>query len=106
MRRYPTDKPLWAICSLAAFLALGFVDPGWGKGDISFWHNTKTLIAGRWASPMEGAATVGFLALVLAVPAVVIGWLAHAVGVMCGVRLSRQRDAQLAADYDDAPPAP
>jgi hypothetical protein len=86
---------------------MGFVDPGNGhKGDASLWNQVHTLLAGRWASPIDGVAAVGFQSLLLAVPATVVGWVLHAVAVMCGLRLSGRRDAQQHADYDDVPSEP
>ena len=40
--------------------------------------------------------------LVLAVTAGVLGWLIHAVAVMCGVRLTRQSDDSQMADYTES----
>lgn len=101
MRRYPTDKPLWAIFSLSIFVALGFVDPILGSTDTSLWHRAMTLFTDKWREPSSGFIAVGFSAVVVAVPSVILGWPFHAVAVMCGLRLSRLPDPQPVIDYED-----
>lgn len=102
MRRHPTDKRLWAICALAVFVVFVFIDPKWGKGNSSLWHHANTLFNGKWASTSDGVVTVAFLVVALAIPAIIIGWLLHAIAVMCGIRLTRTTETQQNADYDDA----
>jgi hypothetical protein len=106
MRQYRTDYRLWAVVSVPFFVALGFFNPTGEAGDTSLWFHLRKLASGDHRN--TGGLVVGIVvqALILAVPAAVAGWLAHAVAVLCGVRLSGRADPDQAADYGDAPPPP
>jgi hypothetical protein len=106
MRQYRTDYRLWAVASVPFFVALRFFNPTGEAGDTSLWFHLRKSASGDHHN--AGGLVVGIVAqsLILAVPASGAGWLAHAVAVLCGVRLSRASPPDQADDYDDAPPSP
>lgn len=78
---YRTNNWLWGIASGCIFLALGFADPvsGAAKGDCSLWSHVGVLIRRDYfCSSAEILAHVAFLAMFLAVPAALLGWVVQA----------------------------
>jgi hypothetical protein len=95
---------LWVIFALGLFTVAPFAfNPAPHLGDYSLWGYVRQFVAGGYRKPALWKVTVGY-SLILAVPALVIGWLAQAAAVRYGLRLSGRGDPALAADYDDKPP--
>jgi hypothetical protein len=88
--RFRTDRRLWAAVAACLFVALEFVDPlagAWWKGDASFWHEVGALVRGEYASGLSGALPLLLpYAALLAVPALLLGWLAQAAVVILRAR--------------------
>jgi len=104
-RSYPTGRLLWAIFALALFTPSVFFNPLPGVGD----YRLVTYFRLMWERGYDNSALFGVAigqALLLALPALAFGWLAQAVAVVCGVRLTRRLDPAQAADYEDKPAAP
>jgi hypothetical protein len=102
-KKYRTDCVLWSVFALGLFIALGFVNliPG-GKDDCRWWSYVKAVCEGR----RNGSTMVGIIVgqgLLLAVPAVVLGWLGQAIAVVGGLRVTRPIDPAQLADYGDGP---
>lgn len=89
---YCTNYLIWGITSGCIFLALGFVDPVAGatwKGDNSLWSYGGILVHGDYiCSRAEILTHIAFLALLLAVPAALLGWVVQALVIVLG-RFSR-----------------
>lgn len=86
MRRYPTDHRLWGLISGCLFAPVATV-----------WLLT------------DGVGRIGWVlqdAMYLAIGCAVVGWVLHAIAVVCGVRLTGGADPAQTADYDDAQPPP
>lgn len=83
---YRTNYWIWGIVSGCIFLALGFVDPVAGatwKGDCSLWSHVGDLISGDYfCSPGDILAPIVFMALFLAIPAALLGWVLQAIIVV------------------------
>jgi hypothetical protein len=83
---YRTNYWFWGIASGCIFLALGFVDPVAGatwKGDCSLWSHVGILIRGDYfCSSADIVAPIAFMALFLAVPAALLGWVLQALIVV------------------------
>ena len=90
---FRTDYRLWAVIAFCLFVAFGLVDPlagAWWKGDISLWHQVGKMVRGEYASGVSGALpSILFYAVLLSVPAILLGWPVEAVVVI--LRASRQR---------------
>ena len=86
LRSYRTDYLLWAVLAGGVFVALGFADL-FPVG--SMWARARALAAGNYGCATgDMVIEVGFQAVLLGVPAAVVGWLGHAAAVLCGLRLS------------------
>jgi hypothetical protein len=85
MRKYPTDYWLW-----------GFVSGGMFVFILGGWIFTENLLRDRFDRIMSET-------LILAGACAIIGWIIHALAVMCGVRLSNRPDPEQASDYCDDP---
>ena len=86
MRQYTTNYRLWGLVSGCLFAPIVIV-----------WLLTE---------PVGRIDRFGSDLLTLAIACAVVGWVLHAVAVVCGVRLSGSADPTQAADYHDAPPTP
>lgn len=82
---YHTNYWIWKMASGGIFVALGFVDPlaeAW-KGDNSLWHWVSILVRGDYiCSPATILTPIAFLALFLAVPSILTGWVVQALVVV------------------------
>jgi hypothetical protein len=88
LRRDRTDYLLWAVLAGGVFLALGFVDVFPSKNS-SLWAQARALAAGHYGCATgDMVIEVGFQAILLGVPAAVVGWAGHAAAVRCGLRRS------------------
>jgi hypothetical protein len=79
-RPIPTSRRLWAAFSVAAFVLLGFVDI-WGttKTHGAYWpYLAHDLTRWEW---WRVPLVFGYLTMLIAVPAIVIGWVLQAVVV-------------------------
>jgi hypothetical protein len=86
MRKYPTDYRLWGVLSGCLF---------------------SLVVTGQLLT--ERVGHINRLVSDLLCDAVVcgvVGWVLHAILVVCGVRLNRPTDPGPMADYDDGPPCP
>ena len=82
MRKHSTDFRLWGLISGSTLLS----------------------IAVAWAI-LEGFRSVTFVDAALVVIACsLLGWVFHAIAVLCGMRLSDSIKSSEALDYDDDPP--
>jgi hypothetical protein len=83
---YRTNYWIWGIASGSIVLALGFVNPGAGvtwKGDSSLWSYVGVLVRGDYfCSLADILAPIAFMALFLAVPAALLGWVLQALIVV------------------------
>ena len=84
MVKLHTNNRLWAITSVCVFVALGFVNPvaGVAKGDLSLWAYVSDVVTGNFADVTSGVQAIVFLSLLLAVPAVLVGWVLQALIVL------------------------
>jgi hypothetical protein len=85
LARFRTDNRLWALIAACAFVALGFVDPvaGAAKGDNSLWSWVGILVRGEYTcSTGELLAPIVLRAMIQAVPAALVGWVAQALIVV------------------------
>ena len=101
MRPYRTDYWLWGVLTVAVLAGLVLVEHDGGPG----------FLVGTWQWAASGFKEFGRVAPRLApvllaefLVAAAAAWSAHALLVLCGVRLSGQPPSEQAADYDDAPP--
>lgn len=85
MRKYANDNRLWAVISGGLFFPIA------GVWLVQEWPSGRAIQ--RFAE--DG--------IIYAICCIVVGWVLHAVAVMCGVRLSRNAAEAEAADYDDSP---
>ncbi len=79
-KSYRSDWKLWFALSAALFIVGGFVNL-WPdiKGTEHFWGQFSRLQQGDYScSSEEMRFSVAFVGLLVAVPAVVLGWLLHA----------------------------
>ncbi len=79
-RSLRTNWVLWAVVSLGLLTSASFINPMPDiKGSFSLWGEASNLLS-RNDVPIiwESVARVGLYALVLAVPAVVFGWVVQA----------------------------
>jgi hypothetical protein len=82
MKRFQTDRRLWLIASVVAFVALGFVN-----FEDTTWNADHTLWGAIWVMPThpslpdEHTMLLGY-AVMLVIPAAMVGWLIQAVAVM------------------------
>lgn len=108
MRKHPTDRLLWAIVAVGLFAAAAFVNPVpnsvYGYGDLSLFGHYRDVVVGGHQNWRNLAVTAVFT-LIVAIPALAVGWLIQAGAVRCGLRLSGRTDPALADDYGDEPPA-
>jgi hypothetical protein len=98
-RRMRTDRSLWLILSVLAFIAFGFVsfhsEGVEAKiGPSSFWGNiASTSFWGKITQPpfWDGQLPLilAFYAIIVAIPALVFGWVAQAVVVAIRTTLAR-----------------
>ena len=97
--RFRTDYRLWALLAGCVFIGLGFVDPVAGatwKGDNSLWAYVGILVSREYACSTDTALMlIGLRALLHAVPAALVGWVAQALVV---VGWSSARSGPLASD--------
>jgi len=101
MRKHRTDYRLWALLTVGVWGGLLAVDY-WATGHV-FGGQLVQLIPNR----PGGILVIDVCnVLCMVVPAAGVGWLAQALAVVCGVRLSDRPAPAQAADYDDAPPSP
>src|SRR4051812_3748959 len=104
MRTYRTDYLLWGLLTAAFGAGLGLAEHRYGRGIVSRyvdWVGRGCDDPGYYA-PVLGALALGMLAVTAAA-----AWSAHALLVLCGIRLPAVRLFRVpdqAADYDDAPP--
>jgi hypothetical protein len=109
MRKDPTDRLLWAIVALGLFVAAAFVNPTPipidDYGDSSLYGHFRVIVVGGRQDWRYLEVTTE-VTLIIAVPALVAGWLVQAGAVRCGLRLSGRTVSAVAADYDDKPPSP
>lgn len=79
---FRTNYRVWVFAAGCLLMALGFVDPVAGatwKGDNSFWSHVGILLSRDYiCSTADLLAVIMFRALMLAVPAVVFGWVLQA----------------------------
>jgi hypothetical protein len=64
---------VWAFAAGCVFVALGFVNPAIGRDDYSLWACLGMLLRDPFVLP-----PIMLYALILAVPAVILGWVVHA----------------------------
>jgi hypothetical protein len=89
MRKYPTDYWLWGLVSGGMFALI-----------LGVWIFAENLLRDRLDRIMSET-------LILAGACAIIGWIVHALAVICGVRLSGRPDPEQASDYrDDLTTAP
>src|SRR5262245_65488571 len=92
LRSYRTDYLLWAVLAGGVVVALGFAD-GFPVG--SMWARARALATGNYrCATGDMVIEVGFQAVLLGVPAAVVGWVGHAAAVLCGLRLSGRAAGQ------------
>jgi hypothetical protein len=92
LRSHRTDYLLWSILAVGIFLVLGFADV-FPVG--SMWARARALVAGNYGCATgDMVIEVGFQAILLAVPAAVVGWVGHVAAVLCGLRLSGRAAGQ------------
>jgi hypothetical protein len=101
-REYRSDRGLWLLFGLLAFAGGGVLLPvPFGKSEVRYWELVWAAL--RVADKLDALVFVAvvliFWGLVLAVPAVAIGWLAQAVLVVCGIRLTGRTDVPPVRDY-------
>jgi hypothetical protein len=85
MKRFRTVYSLWALVAVGVFVALGFVDPvaGAAKGDNSFWSLLGVYNSGDMQLNLaDMRPNLVFRAGLQVVPAILIGWVAHAMIVI------------------------
>jgi hypothetical protein len=105
MRPYRTDYRLWGVFTVAALGGVALVELRGGPGCLVAtveWAQKGFDKFGRIAPALVPLLLGEFLM------AAAVAWSAHALLVLCGVRLSadrRSRAPDQAADYDDAPSA-
>jgi len=87
MREYPTDYWLWGLISGGMFAFI-----------LGVWIFAENLLRDSFDRIVSDS-------LMLAGACGVVGWIIHALAVMCGVRLSKRPDPEQASDYRDDPPA-
>jgi hypothetical protein len=97
---YRTNYLLWAVLAGGLFLALGYVDL-FPVG--SMWSRARALVTGNYGCATgDMVIEVGFQAILLAVPAAIVGWVGHAAALLCGRRLSA-RSAEPISDPEGPP---
>jgi hypothetical protein len=80
-QKFRSDWRLWWAASLVLFILGGFVNllPDSIKGSDHFWgHVNRLLYGGHLYNTQELTTTVVFLGMLLAVPALLLGWLLQA----------------------------
>jgi len=79
-RRYKTVPRLWAISSVVAFVALGFIDPvtGMAKGDNNLWSKVLLLPTLNRHQLGEIVPPLFLYGGMLALTAAVLGWVVQA----------------------------
>jgi hypothetical protein len=88
---YRTNHLGWVLASACVFAALSFIDlfAGVAKGDCSLWGQLAVLFRGEYiCDTTEVLGGVVLWTAILAVPAVLIGWLIQAVIVVAQARTS------------------
>jgi hypothetical protein len=84
---YRTNSRVWAFAAGCVFVVLGFVDPLAGaawKGNHSLWAQLFILLRGEWIGGIvEPLGNLFCWSLMLALPAVVLGWVIQAFMVIC-----------------------
>ena len=82
-RRWQTDGKLWALAAWAAFVPLVFWDVRGddGKGAWSLWEYVRLLWEGGYGNGELFTALL-MQSVILAVPAVIIGWVVQALIVI------------------------
>jgi hypothetical protein len=94
LRSHRTDYLLWAVLAGGIFLALGFVDVFPSKNG-RLWAQARALATGNYGCATgDMVIEVGFQAILLAVPAAVVGWVGHVAAVLCGLRRSGRTAGQ------------
>ena len=91
--RFRTHLRLWGLAAACVFAALGFVDvtAGVGKGDNWFWANVARLALHDYhGSSAEAVSIIAVQAIVLAGPALLLGWALQAIAVVF-LSLARSR---------------
>jgi hypothetical protein len=86
LRPFRTDYRIWAFIAGCLFVVLGFVDPEAGATwtGHSFWTLLGVLLRGEYICSTADlvVSIVGRAVLLLAVPAVTLGWVLQAFVVM------------------------
>jgi hypothetical protein len=98
-----TDYLLWALFALTALIGFGFYHPA-GNPDEGLWGYGRVFLNRPSAGQAFDAAigTIMWLAA-LAPPAILVGWLAQAAVLVCGVRLTGRPRSDQAGDFADPP---
>lgn len=81
--RIPTRYWLWAALSLVIFVAAGCID--WvGANTVAYWNEWSIFFSGHYGcTTSDLVLTLIMWGLLLAVPSIVLGWIAQAlVGVI------------------------
>lgn len=101
-RTWRTDRRLWALFALAIFVPLCFVNllGNQTKGESSLWSYLLRL-GNENSNVLALFAMIVVQGLLLAAPAMVVGWSLQAIAVMCGIRLTGQTDEQQVADVEE-----
>ena len=89
--RYRTNYWLWAFSGTCLFVVFGFVDHLAGatyKGGNSLWSYVGIAVREEYGITIELLEVIAFSAVIRALPAALVGWVAQALAVVAlsGIR--------------------